>query len=93
MRPCTGASSSRARPPDSLRSSFDAAQRQRIRAALAARAAGSREPVPCPICGRPLNETPIAAPAALPSVRSRVMLVCAPCETGAAFDVRAAGRP
>jgi hypothetical protein len=76
-----------------VRRSFDAAQRRAIRAALDVRPAGSHSPVPCPVCARALSETPIATPAALPYVRSRVMLVCGACELGAAFDVKAAGRP
>lgn len=76
-----------------MRRSFDAAQRRTIVAALAARIPGARDPVPCPACGHALSETPIATPAELPYVRSRVMLVCGACELGAAFDVRSAGRP
>lgn len=76
-----------------MRGSFDVAARRRIQAALDARTADSHEPVPCPVCGTPLTESPIAAPSALPYVRRRVMLVCPSCETGAVFDVRAGGRP
>ena len=76
-----------------MRRSFDAAERRRIAAALVARPAGGHDPIHCPACDRPLSETPIATPSALPYVRSRVMLVCGACEKGAAFDVRAAGRP
>ena len=76
-----------------MRRSFDAAQRRRIRASLDARHGAAGEPIPCPVCAKPLSETPIATPTALPYVRSRVLLVCASCETGAAFDVKAAGRP
>ena len=76
-----------------MRRSFDARQRRAIVASLAARPAGSHEPVPCPACARALSETPIATPAELPYVRSRVMLVCGACELGAAFDVKAAARP
>jgi hypothetical protein len=76
-----------------LHRSFTAAQRREIGRSLAARAAGSIEPIACPVCGGPLGESRVPAPAALPYVRSRVMLVCPVCELGAAFDVRAAGRP
>ena len=93
MRPCTGASSSPRSRVSRLRRSFDAAQRRRIRADLEARPAGDRSPIRCPVCGGPLNETPVATPSGLPYVRSRAMLVCAACGAGAAFDVRAAERP
>ena len=76
-----------------MRGSFDVGARRRIQAALNARAAGNREPIACPVCGTPLTESPIAAPSALPYVRTRVMLVCPSCEAGAVFDVRAAARP
>lgn len=76
-----------------MRGSFDVAARRRIQAALDARAPGSGEPVPCPVCGTPLTRSPIAAPSALPYVRTRVMLVCPSCEAGAVFDVRAGARP
>ena len=76
-----------------MRGSFDSATRRRIQAALNARVAGTHPPVPCPLCGTPLTESPIATPGALPYVRSRVMLVCPSCEAGAVFDVRAAARP
>ena len=74
-----------------MRRSFDAGQRRVIVAALASRR--GHDPIPCPACGVALHETPIATPAQLPYVRSRVMLVCGACELGAAFDVRSAGRP
>lgn len=77
-----------------MRRSFTAAQRRDITKALAERASGAAAaPVPCPACGDTLSESPVAAPATLPYVRSRVMLVCARCELGAAFDVKAAARP
>lgn len=69
-------------------SSFSAAERRALAAALASGA----EPA-CPSCGTRLDPREVRPPGSVSYVRRRVWLLCPTCRRSGAVDVREGGRP